>query len=231
MAFRWLAIAAALAGVALAPWLLTRGGSAGREDPGRFVSTLTASGDRLPSQWQGTPWPGIRGAGQPLAETARAARLGARLVDLELAVTTADTTAAELAAEIAALVEGLPAAGPVATLYRQVGQRAGAGAERQELEPLLLRARIAVARLAAADAFELAAWAEAGRLASAQRNRAFFRTRESRALLQRAATLSDLPAAARAIVERLDSQLRPPNLPVWSALDADLSELLRVLGT
>jgi hypothetical protein len=230
-AWSWVAIAAALAGVAVTPWLWTRARSVDREDPGRFVSALAMSEGQLRRQWYATPWPGMRGATQPLTPTARAARLGARLVDLEVALRTRDTTVAELTAEITALVEDLPAAGPVAALYRDVGQRAGTGALPQELEPLLTRARVAATRLAGADLVQLGAWAEAGRLAAAQRNAAFFRARESRSLLERAPGLANLPAAAHPVLQRLQSDLPAGGLPEWSALEADLTELLRVLGS
>jgi hypothetical protein len=230
-AWRWVAIAAALAGVAVTPWLWTRARSVNREDPGRFVSALAISEGQLPRQWYATPWPGMRGAAQPLTPTARAARLGARLVDLEVALRTRDTTVAQLTAEITGLVEDLPAAGPVATMYRDVAQRTGAGVPAQELEPLLTRARVAATRLAGADLVQLGAWAEAGRLAAAQRNAGFFQARESRSLLERAPGLANLPAAAHVVLQRLQSDLPAGGPPEWSALEPDLTELLRALGS
>lgn len=230
-AWTWVAMAAALAGVAVVPWLWTRARSGDREDPGRFVSLVAASGQPLPRQWYGTPWPGMRGAGQPLTATARAARLGARLVDLELAVRTRDTTAAGLMAEIIDLVEGLPAGGPVAAVYRDAGRRAGAGAGPEELEPLLGRGRLAATKLAGADLVQLGAWAEGGRIAAAQRNADFFRAGASRSMLERAAGLPGLPEPARALVQRLQSDLQPEGPRDWGELARDFTELLRVLGS
>jgi hypothetical protein len=230
-AWSWVAMAAALAGVAVAPWLWTRARSGDRDDPGKFISLVAASGRPLPGQWYGTPWPGMRGAGQPLTATARAARLGARLVDLELAVRTRDTTAAKLAAEIIDLVEGLPAGGPVAAVYRDVGRRAAAGAGPEELEPLLARGRLAVTQLAGADLVQLGAWAESGRIAAAQQNAEFFRARESRSMLARAAGLSGLPEPARALVQRLQSDLPTEGPRDWGELERAFSELVRVLGS
>jgi hypothetical protein len=234
-AWSWVAIAAALAGVAVTPWLWTRARSGDREDPGRFVSALALSEGQLPRQWYATPWPGMRGAAQPLTPTARAARLGARLVDLDVALRARDTrardtTVAALTAEITALVEDLPAAGPLATMYRAVAQRTSAGAPPQELEPLVTRARVAATRLAGAELVQLAAWAEAGRFAAAQHNAAFFRARESRSLLARAAALPSLPPPARALAQRLHADLAPAGPPDWNALEPDLTDLLRVLG-
>lgn len=227
--WRWVALAAVLAGVVAAPLLLRRTRSANREDPARFVNSLTASRSPLPAQWSATPWPGMRGGGQSLTATARAARLGARLVDLELAVRARDTTVAGLAAEIASLLEDVPAAGPVATMYREAGQRAAAGATPPALEPLLKRARLAVAGFADADVFQIAAWAEAGRVAAARRDAEYFRAPASRALLGHAAALSGLPAPARAVLRRIQSDLLPAG-PDWSRLEPDLGELLQALG-
>lgn len=229
---RWLAAAAILAGVAVVgPLLRTLLRSPDRADAGRFVRLLAAHGAGLPDQWDGSPWTTVRGggAGEPLTPTARAARVGARVVDLEIAVWSRDTAAPRLASEVAALLDGVPAGSPVATMYRVLAQRAGGAPE--ELKPLLERARVAASELTGADVFQLAAWAEAGRVAAARRNAEVFRTRESRSMLERASGLPSLPEAARAGVRRVRSDLPPEGPPEWSALERDLTELLRVLGS
>jgi hypothetical protein len=228
-AWGWVAMAAVIAGIAVAPWLWTRGRSADHEDPLQFVNLVAPPGRALPPQWYGTPWPGTRGAGEPLTATARAGRLGVRLVDLELAVRSRDTTAAQATAEIIDLIEGLPAGSPVAAVYREIGQRAAADAGAQELEPLLARGRVAVAELAGLDLVQLGAWAEAGRIAVAQRNTEFFKAEESRSMLQHLSGLASLPEALRAVIQRLRSKLStgPTDL---GALEDDFAELLRVAG-
>jgi hypothetical protein len=227
----WVALAATLAGVAVVPWLLTRGRSVDQEDPTRFVSLLAPPGQTLPRQWYGTPWPGMRGAGEPLTATARAARLGVRLVDLELAVRARDTTVSQATAEIIDLIEGLPAGSPVAAVYREIGQRAAAGAPPQELESLLARGRIAVAELAGPELVQLGAWAEAGRIAAAQRNTQFFQAQASRAMLDRASTVPGVPEAALVVLPRLKADL-PTKSPVdWSILERDFTELIEALGS
>lgn len=227
----WMAIAAALAGIAVAPWLWTRARSFDRGDPLQFVSLVAPPGRALPPQWYGTPWPGTRGAGEPLTGTARAGRLGVRLVDLELAVRSRDATVAQATAEIINLVESLPAASPVAAVYREIGQRAAAGADPQELESLLARGRVAVAELAGPDLVRLGAWAEAGRIAAAQRNPGFFRAQASRAMFEQVPDVPALPALARTLFQQIQSN-RPAEGPRdWGELERDFTELVRVLGS
>jgi hypothetical protein len=226
---RWIAIAAMLAGVALAPWLWTRARSGDRDDPGRFVALLASPTGGLPAGWNANPWGSVRGADEPLTPGARAARLGGRLVDLELAVQRRDTSAAAVAADIGALLETIPAAGPVGAMYRDVGRRAGAGP--QELKPLLARAGSAAANLAGPDLVQLGAWAEAARIAAAAQDAGFFRARQSRATLARAAMLAGLTEPARAAIGRLQPALAAEGTPDWSALGRDLTELLRALGS
>ncbi len=229
---RWLAAAAILAGVAVGgPLLWTRVRSPVGEEPGRSFAPLVGDGIGLPAGWDESPWTTVRGGGvaEPLTPTARAARVGARIVDLEIAVWSRDTAAPRLASEVAALLEGVPAGAPVATMYRVLAQRAGRSPE--ELEPLLERGRLAASKLVGADVFRLAAWAEAGRVAAARRSAEFFRTRESRLLLEWASRLPSLPDAAGPVVRRLQGELPPGDPPDWGALEHDVTELLRVLGS
>jgi hypothetical protein len=226
---RWLAIAAVLAGVALAPWLTTRSRPSGRADPGGIVAQLQVPTGGLPAGWDGRPWSSVRGAEQPLTPRARAIRLGARLVDLELAVAVRDPAAANLAGDIAALLEALPAAGPVTAMYRDIARDDSASS--QDLEPLLAQAGTAAARLAGADPTRLGAWAEAARIAAARRDAGFFRAEQTRAALEQASNLLDPAEPARAAVQRLRAALAPERAPDWSALERDLTELLRGLAS
>lgn len=69
----------------------------------------------------GDPWSAVRGAGDDLAPSVRAARLGVMIVDLELASRVGDTIGVRRkAATIAALADGLPGAGPLVTQYRAI---------------------------------------------------------------------------------------------------------------
>jgi len=230
-AWSWLAMAAALAGVAVAPWLWTRARSVDKEDPGRFVGLVAAPGHALPPQWYGTPWPGTRGAGEPLSATARAVRLGVRLVDLELAVRTRDSTLTRLTAEIVDLVEGLPAGSPVAEIYRDVARRASSGVTAESLEPILERGRDAASKLAGPDFVQLGAWAETGRIAARQHNSDFLTARENRSMLEWASGTSSLPQPAHALLQQLHSNLQVDGPPHWNNLERDFTELLKVTGS
>lgn len=223
---RWLALAAAAAVVALVPlaWSVR-----GRAPAGAGAYAALVRGGGLPAGWNARPWPGTRADTDPLTPRARGARIGARLVDLRLAVRVRDPAAGRAAAEVAGLLEALPASGPATAVYREVERRAGepAGA----LEPLLARGEKAAARLAGAESVALGAWAEAARLAAARGDAAFFRARASRAALRRASADATLPAPARAAAQRVDAALRAEGATDWPALTADLDRLLGALGS
>ncbi|HET8622559.1 MAG TPA: hypothetical protein VFM14_03275 [Gemmatimonadales bacterium] len=226
---RWLAAAAILAGVALAGPLFY----ATRSDPdgAGFSARLREHGALLPAGVDDRPWTTVRGAvTDALTPGARAGRAGALSVDLEIAVWSRDTAAASrLASELAALLGGVPAGAPVAAMYHVAAQRAAAQPE--ELQPLLDRAADAAGKLTEPDVYRLAAWAEASRIAAAQRRPEFFQAGENRSLLEWASEIKTLPEGAAPVLERLRSALPSPGVPDWTALDRDLAELLRVLGS
>lgn len=219
---RWLALAAVLACVALAPWLWTRA-AADRTDPARFAAELSG----LPAGWDASPWGATRGAGDPLTPQARAVRLGARLVELELAVRGRDPAVRPLAAETAALLDGIPAAGPAAALYRELARRAGE--EPARLEPLLEQGRGVVPRLAGEEPVELGAWTEAARIAAAGGAGDFFASRATRSRMERMARDPSLPPAARSTMERVGTAVASP-APEWPAVERELAGVLRSLG-
>lgn len=226
---RWIAIAAVLAGLALAPWLWMRMRPTNRDDPGRFVALLTSPAGGVPAGWNADPWGSVRGSAEPLTAAARAARLGTRLTDLALAVQRRDTATGTLAADIGALLDGVPAAGPVSAMYHDIGTRAGAAPS--DLRPLLTQAGSAAARLAGADLVQLGAWVEAARVAAAAQDAAFFDSPQSRTMLARASTLTGLTEPARAQISRLQVELSAERTPEWNALSRDLTELLGTLGS
>jgi hypothetical protein len=218
---RWLALAAVLAAVALAPWLWTRF-AAERGDPARLV----AGG--LPAGWEASPWGATRGAGDPLTRDARAVRLGARLVDLDLAVRGRHPETAALASETAALLDGIGAATPAARIYREVARRAGEPAT--ELEPLLNEGREVVPFYAGEERVKLGSWVEAARIAAANRDRRFFASRATRSQLEQVARDSSLPASARLALLRVRTEVESSRKLDWTALERDLTALLRELG-
>ncbi|HEX2093138.1 MAG TPA: hypothetical protein VHG28_12075 [Longimicrobiaceae bacterium] len=224
----WLALAALVAGAALAPWMWSRVRTVDPGDPNRFVESLEERGGRLPGEWDGRPWGTTRGGEDAVSDPARAVRLGARLVDLDLAVRTRDRRTTEIAADVAALLEGVPGARFVADEYRELGERAG-----EPPEPLLTvleRGWDDVGGMVDRDRFEMGAWVEAGRIAAARRDAGFFRSRTTRAVLNRFAGDASLEEPVRAIVGRVRTSLDREGPPDWGTLQRDLTELLRVLG-
>lgn len=226
---RWGALAAVLAAVALAAVLWSRLGSTDPGDPARLAALLHAGDARLQEGWTDDhPWRRTRGPGDALTDQARAARLGALLVDLELAVATRDTPlVAPLAERIAALLEDL-SAGSAEAMYHEISRRSAESPER--LKPLLEQGREDVADLAGEDFVGLGAWVEAARLAAAVPDEGFFRTRETRAALERAVALL-APGPARDSLERTRRAVRGDGTPRWEEVRGELDRLLYALAS
>ncbi len=226
---QWLAIAATLAGIALAPllWRLARPPAPASADPRRFVALLAARADGLPAGWEGRPWSSVRGGAEPLSDPAASARLGARLVDLDLAIAADDTAAGGIAADVASLVErfGLtPLAGQLRGEVRpDVPPRA--------VEPLLAYAWRAGAASPAPALVGFAAWAESARIAAARHDLEFFRARDSRLAVEQAVRLPTLPGSAAAELQRLESLLPAGGPPDWDGLENALTALVKALGS
>jgi hypothetical protein len=212
-ATRWLAVAAVFFVVFAIPtiwWRLAR------------PTTLLAPTTTLPLSWDGHPWSTTRGAGDPLTPDARAARIAARLVDLDVAVNTHDSTASTIAADIAALLDPIPATGPLIALYHQLAQ----APTKSVATPLLAQARPATLRLLSPAPAAAATWLESARLATAHHDAPFFHTPQS------TATLSHLtPIADPTIVQHLQSTIAASGDIDWTALDHDLTTLLSALGS
>ncbi|HEY0019449.1 MAG TPA: hypothetical protein VGC13_24320 [Longimicrobium sp.] len=226
---RWLALAAMVAGVVLVPLALSRSGG-GPGNPGQYAGLLANREAGLPPDWGNqSPWPVTRGGGTPVVDNARAAQLGALHVDLELAAAArqAEQTLL-LAARIEAMLADVPAAGLVASTYREIGTRAGQPP--QALAELLEDGRENVAMFVDEDHFALGAWAEAARLAAASRDAEFFAARASRKMLDRAGEMSLDPEAASA-VDAIRAAARRDGQPDWAVLEAQTKLLLGRLGS
>jgi hypothetical protein len=224
--WRGLAAAAVLAAVVAAPWAWDQIRGSASADPARLAIALNGA-EGLPDGWEGSPWSAVRGT-DAFSEEGRAARLGARLVDLEVAARSRDPRVATIAAEVVALLENVSGAGPVASVYRVIGQRSGDPPER--IEPLLERGQQAVTRLLDNHLLELGAWVEAARIAAARQDAAFFRARFSRETLERAASSPTLDPSVLAIAERIHIATDAGEPPVWDAVRSDLTALLATLG-
>jgi hypothetical protein len=222
-----LALAASVAAVAIggAVWGLSKG--AGDDDPGRYAALLGRPG--LPAGWNAEPWTASRTPDEVLDPHARAVRIGARITALETAAAARDSAAVRRAAAgVGALLDPLPAAGPAASLYAELGRRAGEPAA--ATRALRERGRRTAARLAGEDGVALGAWAEAARLAAARRDQGFFRSDATHRALDRAARDSRLTPTARAGVERVRAGLAASPAPDWAVLERGATRILSDAG-
>lgn len=222
---RWLALAAMVAGVLLVPLALSRSASAGSND---FAALLERGEGGLPAGWldRPTPWNVTRsGAGDPMTDGARAARLGVLDTQLRLAISgrQAEETS-RLAVRTETLLADVTGGGPVAGFYRTIAERAG-GPEK-ELAQTLKEGRQHVAELAGTEYFGLGAWAEAAQIAVASQDAAFFRRRASRKMMDRAALLLATDDEARGALEAIRTAARADQ-PDWTVLQTQTRELLR----
>ena len=196
-------------------------------DPARVVALLGERPGSLAPGWSDAGWPVARGASEPLTLRARSARIGARLVDLEVALRSGDSAAPALAQEVASLVAPLPASGPTAAVLRELSRRAREPFRR--LEPLLRDARTSAQQLADADWTDVGALVEGARLAGRERNGGYFGSRTRRAL-DRAADHAGVPADARAALVRA-SAAAYKGVPNWPAAERNFAAALRSLAT
>lgn len=220
---RWGAAAAVVAAVVLAPLAWHRMQPPGLQAPGALAERLAPTGTAVPAGWDPSPWGSTRSASDPMTLRARAIRIGARLVELELALRGQDPGAARTAAQVALLLGEVPGAGPAASIFRQIQERAGA--PWTELEPLMAQGTDAAA-VAGEDDVRLGAWLQAARIAAARRDVEFFRTRATEAALRR---LQDDPTASDA-AERIRTLTSSEGAPDWNAVGIQLSEILDRLG-
>lgn len=224
---RWLALAAVLAGVVLVlPQAMSRGGGPGT--PAQFAAALEDRGAGVPVGWiERDRWPRYRGPGDVAEDDAGAARLGALLVDLRLAVDAhQEAQTIPITDEIAATLPDVTGSESVAAIYRQIGERAGDAPA--ELEELMEDGHEFVVLLVDPDHFAAGAWTEAAQLAAVKRDAAFFRSTETRRALRDMAGLA-MPADARTAlgVARAAGEGEAP--PDWSALEDALATLGREL--
>lgn len=167
---RWPMIVTALAAVLIAAIAI------GRFSRPRSPEILVlASALRVPdtgTDWSAPPWDIERGAPGSLSEQATVFRIGARLVDLEVAAGGPDTTAARrITRDLVTLVSRLPAGGPAAAHFDRLGIDAGA--------VLSARQRATAARavrelVEGSPWLDLGGWLEAARIAGAAGDSVFF---------------------------------------------------------
>jgi hypothetical protein len=218
---RWGAIAAVVAAVALAPLAWNRMQPPGLQEPGALAERLATTGTALPAGWDPSPWGSTRSASDPMIPRARAIRIGARLVELELALRGQDPAAARIAAQVAILLGELPGSGPAVSIFRELQERAGA--PWAELEPWMEQGSEAAAAMAGEDDVRLGAWLQAARIAAGREDIDFFRTRTTDAALRR---LRD-DSTTRSAAERIGTLASNEGTPDWDGLKRELSAAMR----
>ena len=172
------------------------------------------------------PWSELRGSGDALSPRARAVRIGARIVELELLVRSRDTSAARVALQVAALLDGIPAGGVAASAYRSLAVT-GTGAQ----SPAALGEAASFAeQVAGRPEVRAGAWLQAARVAAGQRNEAFFQSSRTRDAERAISSLENLPASARAALAEL-TRLLAVSPRDWPAVENALSVLLREVAT
>lgn len=222
---RWLALAAGIALLIGIPTLMRRPSGdtstiATPGDPAQFVAMLASRNQGLPSDWNGAPWSATRSATVLASPSARAIRVGARLIDLELSRRKPDSVSTLIAGELAALIGDLPGTAPITVTYLKL-------ATGQAVDSATFAAtRTAATALAGAAGVDLGAWIESARIAATASDTAFF-TRDG-ALAARLDRISD-PSAAAAIAT-IRSALRAPSGVDFVAMRRALDELLRALA-
>ena len=213
-----------VAGVAGGAWFAARRTGAGALGPAHYVAMLDQSAARLPAGWNGHPWSTTRGDQDvPVSPRARAVRLGARLVDLQVAVRTSDSTRSIIAADVARLVAGLPASAAISERYVTIGNRSDGWSP--SLQKELDESANAVRMAAGEHDVDLGSWLEAARLAAVRHDAAYFRQSADDRVLD-GFTGSETTPESRAAVERVRSAVASPS-PAWASLTDDLMSLLR----
>jgi hypothetical protein len=228
---QWLALAAVLAGVLLVlPPTLSR---SGREVPGEYAALLANPEAGLGAGWiDNRPWSSTRSGGRDdgLTEDARAARLGALHVDLEVSLAARQAEQAErLSAQIVRYLGNVTNGGLVAAYYQEIGGRSS--------EPLSEHANAlkegweSLALFLPGDHLHAGAWAEAAYLAAARRDTAFFTATRSREALNQLTESPEISTRGKAAAEQILDATRESGDPDWPLLSTAAADLLAALGS
>lgn len=224
--FRWVAFAAVLAALALVTgrMLLSRPSP---YDPVRLAERLQP--DSVPEKWSpaGSSARGDspRATGlSPLQRASRAARAGALLTDLAVAVEAQESEKTRLLAGQIAERFDVREGRPNGALGRI---KARPDSPSDELMPLVEKATDRIARGGAREALQVGAWAETARLAAARRDAAFFAdTVATREMLDRAARIFAPNPDAVAAIQRARPVLLPVGSPPpWAAVTHVIEEM------
>ncbi|HEX5439200.1 MAG TPA: hypothetical protein VFW98_18750 [Gemmatimonadaceae bacterium] len=227
-AVRWLSVAGAVAAAAVLLLIVQRSRRPSEGSAQRLAALLVSQGAVAPAGFDATPWAARRGSGGTLSTRARAVRLGARAVDLELAVHAQSTTAASIASAMAHELDAVPAASPVTTLYRNITRLAASDARATRVQ--LTSAEGSTARLVGTDAFEFGGWLQSARIAAAGRDRNFFASDVSGDAIRGARDRQLIDSTTHAALTQLRASAAVGDGADWGALAARLTDILRALA-
>ncbi len=218
----WIAAVAALVPVALGFVLLLRSASIGP------LETMTAELDatelaELGGAWDERLWSALRGSQLPFAGRRDAFRLGARSVDLHLALQAGHRElATEYLMEMTDLLRGDARTGSAAARYEGL-----LGALRERPAPELVRSSLRAAAdlepLVDGFYFDYGVWARSGWWAAKAGARNHFQLRAVRGFVER----GDVPEAERDRLNELEAAIERRDL---EALEAGLLDLLKSVG-
>lgn len=226
---RWMAAAAAIAGLVLLPlaWRASQGGAVG--EPAQAVAML-ADRSGLPAGWDDDrPWSVTRGGSDPVSDESLSIRLGAYMVDLELSVRARDTANTRLLAQrVSGMLSAANTSGTMAAgRFDELAERAGGLPA--ELLPVLEDASDAAADAVDGDRFAMGAWVEAARIAAARRDAAFFRDDRTRRTLARAEELAEDNEEAQAALATIRTSLEAESI-LWPELEGGLDRLMHAMA-
>lgn len=219
----WLAIAASIAAIIVIPLYLLQARTEGRDVVARHVALL-GDGSGIPAGFELSPWSTTRSGTESVPTGALPWRIGARLVDLEVAAAVSDTASvARLGHELALLLEAAAVPAPTRSVYLDRAAIARGPDDDWLAESALARQRIT--RQLADERLELGAWVEAARFAAARQRAEFFRTKESAAAVAR---LREIGAPEPAVVDLIAAASGSQSMTEerWEELAAGLRELL-----
>jgi hypothetical protein len=226
---RW-AIVPAVAGLAVLVvlgWLAWPGRGAPDVSPLRLAMNIEDSGTGLPFDAArpsaGIPGNATRGEGDAARTPESAARAGAFLVRLALAIQARDTAAT---ATLALQAQRFDPRG--AGALREIETRAGRPAA--DLQPLLEQATERLEGRLGADYLRLGAWTEAGFWAARRRDAGYFRSPDSVAMLRFAEDLTEDDRREREAVAAVRRELAAEQ-PDWVSLERKLAAMLNAIAS
>lgn len=223
---RWVLVglAAAVLLAVIGVWELTSRGSTAHEKPSIVELASGIASSSRPTSWSDDAWAVTRGPYDGGSETVRAARIGALLVDVGVALSTADTSHAHLVAELARLLDAYPAGGAAAMAARNLRATGNQQADRSPFTDVVS----ASLGLATPDALNTGAALEAARLAALAHDSQFFRGGAALRTVSAAAGHDRTAAQTRDELLRLERDAASGSVD-WAGAISRLTDLLRSL--